>query len=269
MEKQRVLPIKSGLNFRELGGYSTKDGKTIKWQKLLRSGYLSVLTKEDKHYLSDYGLRYDVDLRSDYEISRNPDPHIPEMVQVTASIYPFTTQQPSSIKRWLKHLFHKETHEPSMLSDPYQLMVLDNHAQTAFKKLFQVLLKNDQPDESVVFHCSAGKDRTGIAAFLVLSALGVPQETIENDYLLSNQVLFGKMPSLKSATATKNTALDRMNQARNVNLQSLHLAEQAIETSYQGITNYLHEAMNLSDEDLNQLKELYTEQKKVGLCQIV
>ena len=259
MEKQRILPIQSGLNFRELGGYPTQDGKTIKWRKLLRSGYLSVLKKTDKQFLTDYGLRYDVDLRSDYEISRNPDPTIPEMVHISASVYPFTAHKKMSLKQWWKNIFHKDAHQPSILSDPYQLMVLDQHAHAAFKELFQILLKNDQPNQAVVFHCSAGKDRTGIAAFLVLSALGVDQETIDTDYLLSNQVLFGKMPSLKSASGTKSAAIERMNQARNVNLQSLHLAKQAIDVSYQGMTNYLHEAMNLSDKKLEQLRDLYTE----------
>ena len=57
----------------------------------------------------------------------------------------------------------------------------------------------------------------------------------------------------------KSAAIERMNQARNVNLQSLHLAKQAIDVSYQGMTNYLHEAMNLSDKKLEQLRDLYTE----------
>ncbi|WP_412989716.1 tyrosine-protein phosphatase [Pediococcus siamensis] len=258
MEKRRILPIQSGLNFRELGGYPTFDGRTIKWQKLLRSGYLSVLTKADQGYLVNYGLRYDVDLRSDYEINRNPDPLMPPVQRIRASVYPFSQHQGLGVFSWLKRLVHKSAPAPSVLSDPYELMVLDEHAQGAFKKLFQVLLKNDQPNQSVLFHCAAGKDRTGTAAFLVLSALGVSQETIEEDYLLSNQVLFGTQAPI-ATPSTNNAALDRMNEARNVSLRSLRLAKQAIETSYGSMTAYFHQAMNLSDQDIGTLKQLYTE----------
>lgn len=258
MEKNRILPIQSGLNLRELGGYPTKDGKTVRWQKLLRSGYLSVLKKDDQLFLTDYGLRYDVDLRSDYEIARNPDPQLPHVTHISASVYPFAQHTSLGFKRWLKRLFHRESQPvPSVLSDPYQLMVLDTHAQSAFKKLFQAMLANDQPNQSVLFHCAAGKDRTGVAGFLVLSALGVDQDTIEEDYLLSNRVLFGTHTPV-TTTTTHNAALDKMNEARNVNLRSLRLAKKAIEDTYGNIENYLHKAMKLTDADLKQIRDLYT-----------
>lgn len=258
MKKQRVLPIESGLNFRELGGYPTRNGKTIKWQKLLRSGYLSVLKKEDRNFLLNYGLRYVVDLRSDYEITRNPDPQMINVRQISDSVYPFSNRPSTSLKQFFKNLFQKnKTEKPSALSDPYELMVLDNHAQSAFRQLFQILLKNDQPNESVLFHCAAGKDRTGIAGFLILSALGVDQDTIEEDYLLSNKVLFGTR-TVKTET-TNNAAIDRMNQARNVDLHSLRLAKMAIETRYGSMHKFLNTAMMLSDEDIAELQRLYTE----------
>ncbi|WP_317766660.1 tyrosine-protein phosphatase [Pediococcus ethanolidurans] len=258
MEKQRVLPIQSGLNFRELGGYPTKDGKTIKWQKILRSGYLSVLTKKDQNYLLDYGLRYVVDLRSDYEITRNPDPRMTDVQQIPASVYPFSNRPSTSFSQFFKRLFHKDAvKKPSALSDPYELMVLDSHAQGAFRKLFQALLKNEEPNKAVLFHCAAGKDRTGIAAFLILSALGVDQKTIEEDYLLSNKVLFGT--TTVKTEATNNTAINRMNQARNVDLHSLRLAAKAITSEYGDMINYLNQAMVLSNDDIAELKRLYTE----------
>src|SRR5699024_12834665 len=60
------------------------------------------------------------------------------------------------------------------------------HAQAAYRKMFNVLLENDKEGESVVFHCTAGKDRTGVAAFLILSALGVSEKQIVEDYLYTN-----------------------------------------------------------------------------------
>ncbi len=69
----RILPLEKGHNFRELGGYQTKDGRTLKWHKVLRSASLAHLTPHDLAYLTDYGVRYDVDFRSPEETAKSPD----------------------------------------------------------------------------------------------------------------------------------------------------------------------------------------------------
>ena len=67
MQHQRMLPLARGVNIREMGGYPTVDGRTTRWQKLIRSGNMGQLTPKDLDFLAEYGLRYDIDLRSESE----------------------------------------------------------------------------------------------------------------------------------------------------------------------------------------------------------
>lgn len=258
---QRVLTLTRSNNLRELGGYQTQDGHTVKWHKLLRSGSLNALTNDDIKQLMAYGVLFDVDFRSRHEIKVAPDPFDDQAVTYhRLSVFPFTDQPKTAPTKpgLLTRLFKKDTaKEPelSSMARMYQQLVLDSHAQAAYRDLFTVLLNNHDRDGAVLYHCSAGKDRTGIATLLILSALGVASETIIQDYLLSNEVL-----GLTSTTPTRIHSSDAQVAAMNsqaITADNLTLVYTAIEQNYGGMQNYLSQAMALTPTEIEQLKHDY------------
>lgn len=247
--RQRILNITSAFNLRELGGYKTSDDKTIKWHKILRSGNLSDLSKKDQSTLEMYGVKYIVDFRSEYEINHWPDPQSRFYQIFTLPVYPLDGSGQQRLEE-------SDELDYSTLEAIYQVMVLDNHAQKIYANFFDKLLKNDQSNESLLFHCSAGKDRTGIAAMLFLKAMGVPNQTINNDYLLTN-LIFEKDNLADSLTNENiNSFIRHMNQTTTTAKVADYIFK-AIDIYYQNFDNYLKVALNIDSIKLQKLKDIY------------
>lgn len=183
-EAARVLPLEGGRNFRDLGGYEAGDGRLVKWGRLFRSGAMARLTTSDYGYLSGLGIRAVCDLRSAAE--RRDEP---------------TRWQGTPTPRFIAWDEPVEEAESPLVAaltadDRSQEMVRDAMAELyrllpyayagRYRRLFEMLETDDTP---LVFHCSAGKDRAGVAAALLLTALGVPRATIIEDYAMSDKVV--------------------------------------------------------------------------------
>lgn len=236
-EDSCLLPIKGAYNMRDLGGYQTNNGKHVKYKTIIRSGDLNELTTDDLRYLSEIPLITDIDFRSEQEKEAAPDKH------------------PDSIKEyiWLpinagdmNDLKIKEIKSISqMMEDAYKTII--DRFRNEYKEFFQILMAGNKTP--LLFHCSAGKDRTGIAAALILSALGVSKETILEDYMLSAQYLKGKydyliriQPSLEPLTT--------------VRPEYLQAALQLIDEEFGGMDSFLTKTLGV---DIERMKELYTE----------
>ena len=195
MEKTRLLPIKSAYNFRDLGGYVGAGGKQIRWRTLLRSGDFHELSEEDANYLSQIPVRTVVDFRSKEEVNLLPDRAIPGLEQFchlsidAGNLAPELTQLIED-----KDLTETVRMERAlgMMREMYHRLVKEH--QDAYGTLFQLLQSGKT--HPLLFHCTAGKDRTGLAAALILTSLGVDRKTIYEDYLLTNQTLQGKYDHL-------------------------------------------------------------------------
>jgi protein-tyrosine phosphatase len=176
----RIPALVGALNFRDLGGYEGADGRSIRWKTLYRSGTTQALTAEDLDHLNARRIHYAYDLRSNAERYANPS----RLTRIANFNYlaPDHHHLPGDIKRLL--------HSPQSTPEDSRRLMLSLYKQIpyefkhAFQSLFKLLIDGKLP---LVFNCTAGKDRTGVAAALVLSALGVPRETILQDYLLSDQ----------------------------------------------------------------------------------
>ena len=185
VEQTRVLPLEGGRNFRDLGGYETADGKTVKWGKLYRSGVLTNLTSDDYEYLRNREISTIVDFRSTDERANEPTNWQAGSVMELTWDYDMGNWEQEFAKVMSKPDFGKED-LVKMMDKGYIGLV---HQQTpAYRTMFQKLIESDDP---LLFHCSAGKDRTGIGAALILTALGVDRETVKKDYMLSNETLKG------------------------------------------------------------------------------
>jgi protein-tyrosine phosphatase len=175
---ERHIPLSAVPNFRDIGGYSTADGYTVRWEQVYRASAFDNLNEEDSAILDEMGIKLVCDLRTAGESLSHPD-KLPESVAL------LTLPPQSKDNRWLhmgRILFQAGFLE-NLLFDAYTRVMLDENPQV-FKALFEKLADSDSLP--LVIHCAIGKDRTGIAIALLLSFLGVDEETILTDYALSN-----------------------------------------------------------------------------------
>ena len=255
-----MLELEEGINFRELGGYLTEDGRKIKWHKLLRCGSMAQLTKNDVDYLDQYGVRYIVDLRSSEESSYSPDKYPDKAQYFQDTVYPFSF----SLFKNLGIINNMRLGASNMDfgRQTYLQMLLDPHAQAAYRKMFNVLLENDKEGESVVFHCTAGKDRTGVAAFLILSALGVSEKQIVEDYLYTN-LFFDNYSSetindaLESESQTE--IAQRLNSKTAVIAETIKVLPKACRVVSGSVEKFLEEKLGMTKVKIERLQELYLE----------
>lgn len=252
--KQRVLQLEGGVNFRELGGYATTTGQQVKWQKILRAGSLDQLTPTDLVTLKHYGLRYDVDLRSEHEARVYPD-RLPAVTQyANTPVYPFTDDHA------LRGLNINLPASPfAMFTQTYQQMVADSHPQQAWHQIFSDMLANTGDNESVVFHCAAGKDRTGVGAILVLAVLDVLPAVIQQDYLLTNQIFGARQHEISQIVAENESEAmtNKMNQHLSVEATNVAAVLATIKALSGSPERYLQTELGFSKQDVADLKRLY------------
>lgn len=178
---ERLLPMEGGYNFRDLGGMRTQEGRYVKWGKILRSDGLDRLEAADLHYLASIPLKSVVDFRYDREVEEAPD-RLPHTVD---NLYSYSVK-PGSFYDFMAEVGDNPQKE-QMVAEMKAMnirMVTQSEIVEQYRKVF-ALLMNDE-DVPLMFHCSAGKDRTGLAAALILHTLGVDWERIIEDYLESN-----------------------------------------------------------------------------------
>ena len=181
METNRVHVPSS--NLRELGGYQTTDGSSIKYGLVFRCGHMSELTPEEEDTYRSLKLRLIVDLRRDDEVAERPTPSFGSEDNIHISV-----SDPDNAFAEAAAKAHEPDAENLILADAtryYREVVTDNLHRyiPVFDKIF------DADNHPVLFHCTAGKDRTGFVAAAILKFLGVDDETVFADYLLTNELL--------------------------------------------------------------------------------
>ena len=178
-EFPRFIPVQGSINFRDFGGYPAQGGN-VKWGKLFRCGSLARLEPEGYEAFGKLNISVICDLRRDDEVELSPSPTDP----------PFDCRRHIPISTTTSIIFRESLSDPTKTAeDRRQLMIeitrefaRDHHDE--YRQLFECLV---DAEEAFLLHCSAGKDRTGFGAALILTALGVDDDTIMEDYLLTNQ----------------------------------------------------------------------------------
>lgn len=256
-----LLNIHHGFNFRDLGGYQTKAGQTLRAHKLIRSGRLNELSTRDQQYLADYGLAYDVDFRSPQEQSDAPD-RVPDGVAYHFDPVFATDETKASIKA-------EELRRQALAKDPlggfrnmvntYADLVLLPSAQKAYRQFFDLLLANDG-DQALLFHCSAGKDRTGMGAVYLLTALGVDPVTVRRDYLASNLYLgeeSERMVNEARATGAGPALIASTRSLGGVANEYLDSALMTIDSNFGSLEHYLSDALQITPAQRRDLRAIY------------
>lgn len=171
---ERVLPLAQASNFRDIGGYTTRDGKVVRWGKVYRSGAQPMLTEADLAYVDSLHLAAVVDLRSLEERQITPDT-IDERTHAL-----FVANDYSLVKLMARAAARKGENTYSGME-----VMLAPQLRAIYRL---ILMENGKPDGAVLYHCSAGQDRTGVATALLYDLLGVDRATILADYHLSTQL---------------------------------------------------------------------------------
>lgn len=258
---KQVLKIKTGRNFRELGGYPTLSGKKIKHHKLLRTGHLADLNNKDQAFLKDYGVASIVDFRSHEEVTKQPD-QVPDGINYYYD--PVFSEDLTNSSRSITDLDAQSKDDANFGFDhmlfAYEDMVNSDSAQKAYRLFFEKLLANNHQDQALLFHCTAGKDRTGFGALLVLTALGVPLELIKKDYLFTNEVIgdfVDQMVNSERQNGKNDNTLQSIRDIQSVHAEYFDHALKVLTDEYGSINNYLHQVMQLSSADLIELRRIY------------
>ena len=173
------LSIQGLINARDLGGLAATDGRKIRRHRLIRADALNNLTAAGIEKLRDYGLSTVIDLRTETERNEKPDPAVPGAAILHIPIF---EEETAGITRE-KDSAAKMNSVPDM-SRLYRHMVSDDHSVAQLSKVIKAIMA--VKDGCVLFHCTAGKDRTGLVAMLLLGILGVSDEDILEDYIYTN-----------------------------------------------------------------------------------
>ncbi|MBR1592575.1 MAG: tyrosine-protein phosphatase [Ruminococcus sp.] len=179
-----TIICKSIKNLRDLGGIGTSDGTQTKSGCFLRSGKLDRITEKDIEILkTEYHLSAVIDLRTETEHREKPDIFIPDITHYTLPVF-------DEAAAGITHEYDTDNGDYSRipnLTNLYRTMVSEKYYSN-LSAIFQILCERKASDGAVLFHCTEGKDRTGMISMILLSLLHVPTENILNDYLLTNAV---------------------------------------------------------------------------------
>ena len=250
---RRLLPLQGGRNFRDLGGYRTADGRRVKWGLLYRSGSMHGLTASDYATLQRRGIRVVCDLRDTRERAaepvRWPAAGAPRVLSDDYLLDMRDLLPAGAMKDWTA-----ETARAAMTAG-YPKMLVQFRGQ--YRRMFTELLAGHAP---LAFNCSAGKDRTGIAAALLLTALGVPRDTVIEDYLLTNRYL--DAAKLLASPAQADTPWAHLPPSVAAALAAadrryIEAALAVLDRHPGGATGWLRDEMGLSAADIARLRTAY------------
>jgi protein-tyrosine phosphatase len=255
MMTSRLVPLHGGINFRDLGGYGTEDGREVRWRTLFRCGHLSNLTAQDLQALASWRVTHIHDFRRPDEQQRNPSQPL------NARFYADYAISIGSLSRFWEYLGSEQLSAETahqLVVGAYRACIDD--VAPHYSRMFQALLANE--GNATIFHCAAGKDRTGMAAALILSALGVPREVVVEDYLLT-QEYFDTGSLLETVEQhLRNAKVERWERSWllpycGVHRDNIEAFFEGVEAGYGSVAGYMQRALGLSGKDLAELQRIY------------
>lgn len=253
------------VNFRCLGGLKNTDGRVIKSGLLLRCGALIKASDSDMELLANgYRVRTVVDFRSDYELEMAPDRMVP------GAAYHHLTLIDSNGEVW------QEIFKDGIDGDPLDVLIkfadrpkvqalarqmyidlgLGEGAIESYSKFMRLVVECE--DGAILWHCSQGKDRTGMGAAYVLTALGCDIDTIVADYDLSNFQYSSKVKQLCAKWGVQDVEVRKVIQTfAGANVEYFRMGLEAICAKYGSMMNFLHVCLGVTDNDIEVLRNRY------------
>lgn len=250
---ERKVNLQGAFNFRDLGGYKTTDGKTVKWGKLFRGEELGHLTASDLKVIQEMGIKTNVDYRTDAEVTKLPDPTIAGVRNIRTDAgddgSALASMSASGMKDAASAVQFMSAYNKYLVDDPkFYVQLMD--------------LLDDPKNVALLQHCTAGKDRTGLGSAIILLTLGVDQKTIMDDYLLSNVY---RAEANKQAIAGLKTQIKDENMIAaytaimGVQKEFLQAAFDEMTAKYGSTDAFLEKGLGITPQERAQLKAMYTE----------
>lgn len=258
------IEFKKLKNARDIGGINTLDGKTVRKGIIYRSGHMSRITKSDALKLkNDLDIRMIIDLRSSSEKEKRPNVpvdgirylEIPYFNEDTLAV---TGGMGSDVRSALKNAENQQElyeYVPD-LNNVYKLFAADEFSVSQIGECLKTIMANR--DGAVLFHCSAGKDRTGITAALIYHILGVGPDDIMADYLFTNTV--SEKPSIKYSRLIR---IFMRNKPLAEKVRKVFLADELylntffeeISVKYGGTDKFISDVLKITDEQIESFKD--------------
>lgn len=254
---ERAVALDGGINFRDLGGYPSRDGRTVRWRKLMRCGHLNLLSPADVDWLGQNNVTAIHDFRRPEERDRTPS------VATNAAVsedYDLFIGSLGNFWDMLRSGTLDEQTSQQLLIDSYQECIRD------VTPLYQLFIQRliDNREGASIFHCAAGKDRTGIAAAIILMILDVPREVIVEDYLLTRehydteplmQIIEGHLRRNNIESWDRDWLMPYCS----VHEDNIAAFYRAMDTEYGSEGQYLQDGLGLTPSDIERMRDIYLE----------
>ena len=255
LASERKLGMQGTPNFRDFGGYAAADGRRVKWGYLFRSGQLSSLSDQDLALLANLEIDLVCDFRRVEEQAGDPSRLPPQNPPRIASL-PII---PGSNARFFEEADYTGTGDPRAMFD-FMVEINRDFAEQqteTYGRMFRELL--DIEDARILVHCAAGKDRTGFAAAIILLAVGVSQEQVMQDYMLTRRYFH---PQKEVDRLRQKYQMEQMDAASVLPMLEVHedylsRALEVIERNYPNVEAYLEDALGVGWEDIERLRARY------------
>ena len=257
----RSLHLESAPNARDIGGYETKGGRHVKWGTVYRSDAISEASDADLAKLENLGIKIVCDFRGPSEVEADGPDKLPagaELVEVPI----FDADNDLSDKIRTAIVSGDAAAQEALLGDGKAEQVLIDAGRTfvedaSAREQFAAVMERIADGESLpaFTHCTAGKDRTGWSTAVVLSALGVPKETIIEDYLLTNEFAADKNAERIQQVQGLMENPDLLLPVLEVRKEYIQSSFDAVERKYGSMANYLKKGLGLTAADIKALRE--------------
>jgi len=260
-EHSRAVPLEGQANFRDIGGYRTADGLTVRWGHVYRSGRLDHLSESDVTRLDSLGIRTVINFLTPAEIDHDGPDRLPEGVrEIALPIVSGNAEALTDVVNEARRTGDFSLLPPTINPEIHQLLIKEATAEYA------ALLRAaaDPANRPLVLHCSHGIHRTGTASAILLSVLGVPWETVREDYLLSNvyraDEIEGRLGQLRElAAASQNVAPEEvdMSGANAFYVLDPSYIDASLDEAvahYGSMDSYIREGLGISDDEVAHLR---------------
>jgi len=254
----RRLPLEGTPNFRDLGGYETTDGRFVRWGLLYRSGVLSYLTASDLQYLGQLGVHVVCDFRTAQENATAPEKWVQDASVNHISLPIGTDANGNTTSSLAQELASNPS--PAQLR-AWMTGIYGDFALKAAPEYSKVFVQLEEEHLPLLYHCTAGKDRTGVFSAFLLLTLGVPEETVLTDYSLTTRYLLDAQNSEanRKMMAGADPAMSRLTpEQRQILLAAdpeyLRSTLRMIDAKYGSFDNYRRAVLHISDDDVERLR---------------
>ena len=257
------LKLKKLNNTRDLGGIPTMDGKVIKSRCLFRSGKLKKLPKTTKRIIEDFNLDVIIDLRTPVEANSVPDTlihkveylHFPLPCTATEQVYNEKSMRLTYLKE-AKRIKSEFQNADNYMIEMYRNLITSDYCVSTLKQIMACFLKNDR----ILWNCNGGKDRTGLVAILIESLLGVSEDVIKKDYVISTKFRIKKNSLNKLGLLIcpySRHFKGILNNMMTAKPMYVDFMLDFFKKEYGSVVEYCKKALLLTDQDIQLLKDKF------------